>query len=217
MDGAAHGTENALMIVVVEGPSAAGKTTWCRRHARHLVDEYSPAGDEPDPRDAVAQVMFWADVNSQRWQEAIRSERLHGTVVCDTDPVKLHYSWTLARIGRRAPARFAAEVEATRAAVARGLLGLADVHLVSIPSPAALQAQKQADQTRRRHSFAVHRLLAEPLREWYEALARLDPQRVVWQFPETGLAGIPDVPPRRDRSDPALLDAVLDALPALPA
>ncbi len=204
------------MIVAVEGPSAAGKTTWCRRHAAQIVEEYVAAGPVPDPGDLAAQAGFWAEVNSRRWQAAAGLERSHGTVFCDTDPLKLHYSWTLARMGRRDPARFDAEVLATRRAVEQGLLGLADLVLVQIPSPATLERQKHADVTRRRHSFDVHRLLAEPLREWYTAVAQLDPARVIWTFPENGLAGLPHVSVRPDRSSPALLDALLDALPRLP-
>jgi len=37
--------------------------------------------------------------------------------------------------------------------------------LVEIPPPVTLEQRKPADFTRRRHSFTVHRLLTEPLRE----------------------------------------------------
>jgi len=201
--------------VVVEGPSAAGKTTWCRRHAPHLVGEYMPDGNEPGPSDPVTQASFWTDVNCRRWQTAVGMERIHQTVICDTDPVKLHYSWTLARIGRGDPARFAAELQSTRAAIEQGRLGMADVHLVRIPPPSVLDQQKRSDPTRRRHSFPVHRLLSEPLREWYSALAHLDPARVVWQHPDNGLTELPELTVRPDRNNPTLLDALLDALPPL--
>ena len=204
------------MIVVIEGPSASGKTTWCRRHTPHVIDEYAPDGNEPDPDDLVAQSSFWTDVDCRRWQAALRAERNQHTVVCDTDPVKLHYPWTLARIGHGDPARFTAAARATRTAFEQGRLGLADLHLVQIPSPATLEHRKRADATRRRRSFAVHRLLAEPLREWYSALAHLAPTRVVWQHPENGLAGLPEVTTRPNRHDPTVLDALLDALPPLP-
>ena len=81
---------------------------------------------------------------------------------------------------------------------------MADIHLVHIPSQASLKQQKLADPTRRRHSFAVNRLLAEPLREWYSAMTHLDPARLVWQHPDKGLAGLPEITAHPDRSDPAL-------------
>lgn len=204
------------VIVVIEGPSAAGKTTWCRRHAPTLIGEYEPDGQEPAPDDVLAEAAFWADVDCRRWQAAVDMERAHGTVVCDTDPLKLHYPWSLARTGHGDPARFTAAAMTTRAAVEQGRLGLADIHLVKIPSQAVLDRQRAADLTRRRHSFALHRLLAEPLREWYSALARLAPDRLVWHLPQNGIAGLPDVTGRPNRSDPALLDALLEALPPLP-
>lgn len=37
------------MIVAVEGPSAAGKSTWCARFGKgRVVPEYTPTGREPD-------------------------------------------------------------------------------------------------------------------------------------------------------------------------
>jgi nicotinamide riboside kinase len=204
------------MIVAVEGPSAAGKTTWCRRHASHVVAEYLRTGQEPDSGDPVTQATYWAEVNCRRWQVAVGLEQIHGTAVCDTDPLKLHYSWTLARIGRSDPARFAAEFRTARRAFEQGCLGLADVILVRIPSPATLERQQRADHTRRRRAFEVHQQLAEPLREWYAAVECLDPTRVRWNLPENGLADVPAVPVRADRSDPTLLDALVEALPPLP-
>ena len=203
------------MIVAVEGPSAAGKTTWCRRQAAPIVPEYVATGQEPGPGDLLARAAYWGDVNSRRWQAALDLERLHGTAVCDSDPLKLHYAWSLARIGRGAPAEVAAEARVARKAFERGALGLADLVLVRIPAPADLEQQKSTDATRRRRAFDLHRLLAEPLREWYQAVERLDPARVVWEFPDDGLAGLPAVDPRSDRSDPALLDALLAGLPPL--
>jgi len=40
--------DHGNVIVVVEGPSAAGKTTWCLSHAECFVAEYVPTGDEPE-------------------------------------------------------------------------------------------------------------------------------------------------------------------------
>lgn len=91
---------------------------------------------------------------------------------------------------------------------------LADLVLVSIPDGAELRRRRAADPTRRRRAFALHGRLAEPLREWYAAVERVDPGRVVWELPAGGLpAALPA--PRLDRCDPARLDAVLEALPPL--
>lgn len=52
------------------------------------------------------------------WSAALRQERQAGVAVCDGDPLKLHYSWSLAARGKRSPARFHAEAAAVRSAIA---------------------------------------------------------------------------------------------------
>ena len=59
------------MIVAVEEPSAAGKTTWCARHGGDaVVPEYVPTGREPRDADPDAQADSWAEVNTGRWAAA---------------------------------------------------------------------------------------------------------------------------------------------------
>lgn len=87
------------MIVAVEGPSAAGKTTWCKRAAVEFVPEYAPIGTGPDGSDAVGQARYWTDVNTARWSKALDLEDRVQMAICDTDPMKLHYSWCLTRVG----------------------------------------------------------------------------------------------------------------------
>ncbi|MGB5952822.1 MAG: hypothetical protein WBG57_09985, partial [Ornithinimicrobium sp.] len=199
------------VIVAVEGPSAAGKTTWCRRQASAFVEEYAPTGVEPDGADASAQAAYWVGVNSNRWRRAIDLEARSGTAICDSDPLKLHYSWCLARVGAAPWSRFEHEFAQARDAFARGSLGFADLVLISIPAKATLQAQCDADTTRRRKTFAIHSALAEPLRSWYQAVETLEPGRVVWDLPPNGLPQ--SIPwPRAQRSDPALLDQLLHLL-----
>ena len=107
---------------------------------------------------------------------------------------------------------WALEVAATLAAVTEGRLGFADLVLVSVPPIEELRRRRDADQTRRRRrNFELHAQLAEPLRQWYQAVERVDPGRVQWELPPAGLAStLP--PPRTNRSDPALFEAVVEAL-----
>ncbi len=76
------------MIVAVEGPSAAGKTTWCRATGGQFVAEYIPTGQEPDGSDPAEQATYWAQVNAQRWTQALTLEGTTGVAVCDSDPLK---------------------------------------------------------------------------------------------------------------------------------
>ena len=67
--------------------------------------------------------------------------------------------------------------------------------------------------TRRRRSFDQHSQLAEPLREWYQAIEALEPGRVVWELPSTGVPQSMPMP-RERRSDVALLDRLVTLLPS---
>ena len=70
------------VIVVVTGPSSAGKTTWCRQHyPDELVSEYAPTGREPDDSDPAAQADYWSEVNCQRWSQATHTESERGLAV----------------------------------------------------------------------------------------------------------------------------------------
>jgi len=203
------------VIVAMTSPSAAAKTTWCQRHhAEDLVAEYAPTGAEPDDRDLPAQAAFWCTVHCRRWQAAIAQERASGIAVCDDDPLKLHYSWSLVRIGAASPERWRLEVAANRAAIAAGRLGFADLVLVSLPSVDELHRRRDADPTRQRRNFALHVRLAGPLREWYQALELVSPGRVRWELPPDGLPAVLPAA-RADRYDLALFDALIAALPTI--
>ena len=195
--------------MVVEGPSAAGKTTWVRTHHPDVaVWEHPPAAD-PVP---LGVGPHWTEANVARWREAGRLEAEHGLAVCDTDPCKLHYVWCLWRIGEAAGDEWRSEARHARAAFAGGRLGLADLVLVDIPGAGELRRRKTGDPARRRGRFDLHARLGEPLREWYQAMDRVEPGRVRWALPDEGVrTGL--VVPRRPRSGSELFDRLLDALP----
>lgn len=202
------------MIIAVEGPSAAGKTTWCQASGATFVPEYQPTGSEPDGEDLTAQATYWVDVNSGRWAAAERIEATAGIAICDSDPLKLHYSWCLARIGAGSIERFEHELSAVRRAFRRRSLGFADCVFVSVPSASQLKVHKQNDPTRRRRHFELHAALSDSLTEWYSAIDLLDPGRVMWEFPSQLDQGV-FASPRADRSDVRFLEAVIDELPDL--
>ena len=64
---------------------------------------------------------YWLRVNSSRWAEALELERGNGVAVCDSDPLKLHYSWCLAAIGVAPWERFQLELQRCRAALTLAL------------------------------------------------------------------------------------------------
>jgi len=203
------------MIVAVEGPSAAGKTTWCRAAAVEFVAEYTPTAAEPDGGEAACQVLYWTDVDTARWSQALDLEARRGVGICDTDPMKLHYSWCLARVSAAPASRFADELASVREAMSQHQLGFADVVLMTVPDEAILRLQKTGDPTRSRRSFELHAGLREPLIEWYKCLDRLKPGHVVWELPDDGINSIDASATRVDRYDVRLLDALVGELPRL--
>ncbi|MET3923200.1 hypothetical protein [Arthrobacter sp. UYEF20] len=203
------------MIVAVEGPSAAGKTTWCRTAAFDFVAEYAQTGTEPDGSDAARQARYWTDVNTARWAQALDLEDRVRVAICDSDPMKLHYSWCLARVGAAPASRFAHELTCVREAMGHKQLGFADVVLMTMPDETTLRLQKVGDSTRSRRSFELHAKLREPLSEWYQSLNRLRPGQVVWELPEDGVGSIGVTAPCAGRYDVRVLDSLVGELPEL--
>lgn len=199
------------MIVVIEGPSAAGKTTWCATNGSDSVIAETHRIEPPAVSSDQELAQFWRDVNSGRWTQALRVENERGLAVCDTDPLKLHYDYCLARIGSASWERFEAGVAAAAAAIASHQLGVADVILINISDDETLERRRNSDPTRRRRNFDLHRRLRPGLRDWYETLDRLDPGRVSWQYP-------PEVPATvaRDRYDVDLFGSWMEQLPRHP-
>ena len=96
----ARAERRAPLIIVVEGPSAAGKTTWIARHraGAAVIAEYSGTGP-PAGADVLATSRYWAEANAARWAAAVDAEQRASLVLCDCDPFKLCYTWSLWRIG----------------------------------------------------------------------------------------------------------------------
>ena len=89
------------MIVVVEGISAAGKTTYARSLGEATwVPEFEEQGTPPGPEcPAQERAAYWIAHNERRFARALEVEAEHGYAICDTDPFKSHYDWSMARAG----------------------------------------------------------------------------------------------------------------------
>jgi hypothetical protein len=172
------------VIIVVEGASAAGKTTWCRGIPREQVlFEGEPAAN-PAPL-AVAE--YWVNENARRWSTARAVSERCGWVVCDTDPFKLHYSWTLWVTGLSSLEYWQRSLEFSRRAFADERLGLPDLVFFADVDADTLRRQKSADLAKTRSRHEMHILISPALKRWYFAMAALDPARVEFQLPVNGL------------------------------
>jgi hypothetical protein len=204
------------VIIVVEGPSGAGKTTWCRTHAgaNALLEALPDHATVPTEPQAAAR--FWVERNVARSQEVLAREARDGLVVVDTDPFKLHFVWTLFRTGQVTEAEWTVQRDVTREAFGSGRYALADVFLVSDVDDATLRARRESDSSRTRRNFERHVLLRDSLLRWYSAIDRLEPGRVVFGLPTAGLT--PDLltkGKRARRSGPELFDELMKELAAV--
>ena len=170
-------------------------------------------GHAPDRReDPRAAAQYWAALNATRWQQARSTENEYGLAICDSDPFKLHYIWSLWRTGHASHDQWRAELADNRKVFAEGHVGLADLILVTIPDRSTLTKLRQMDHSRSRRNFDLHLQLTAPLEQWYRAVEKLDPTRVIWQLPPTGVPA--PVPRREPHTGPQLLDELLAQLPA---
>jgi len=175
------------VIIVVEGPSGAGRTTWCRTHAgaNALLEPLPDHSTVPNEPEAAAR--FWVERNVARWEAILAREARDGLVVVDTDPFKLHFVWTLLRSGQISELEWTMQRDAARDAFASGRYALADVFLVSDVDVATLRARRDADPSRTRTNFERHVLLRDSLLRWYRAIDRLEPGRVDFGLPAEGI------------------------------
>lgn len=207
------------MIIVVEGISAAGKTTYAKWFAQdHRVPEFEAQGRAPTTRDPAEQhAKFWAEHNARRFNAALAAERDHGFAICDTEPLKTHFTWCMARAGFTNFEEFDAAVPLVRQAIADRRLGFADRYLVKHIEPDVARAQKEGDVTRSRRRFDMHLALQSHLIEWFEALAEVLPGRVEFAWPEQAAlltdiqSKTPEANPRR--FDVSAFDALIERLP----
>ena len=201
------------MIIVVEGPSGAGKTTWCRTHAGANALLESLPDHATVPTEPQAAAKFWVERNVARWEEVLAREARDGLVVVDTDPFKLHFVWTLLQTGQVSEAEWTMQRDAARDAFASGRYALADVFLVSDVDVDTLRARREGDPSRTRRNFERHVRLRDTLLRWYGAIDRLAPGRVVFGLPAAGIT--PDLiakGKRKRRSGRDLFDELMKEL-----
>lgn len=84
--------------------------------------------------------------------------------------------------------RLAPRSRPARKVFAAGDYGLADLVLYADPGTRQLRSRKEADLTRRRHNFDLHTTMRPYFRQWYESVANLHPDRVVWRHPADGIS-----------------------------
>ena len=207
------------MIIVVEGISAAGKTTYARSLGEATwVPEFEEQGTPPGPEyPAEERAAYWIAHNERRFARALEVEAEHGYAICDTDPFKSHFDWSMARAGFASMDIFEAAMPMARESFAAGRLGFADLYMVKRIAPDVARRQKEGDPTRTRRRFDMHLALQPHLMAWFEALAEVLPGRVEFAFRERDalLCDLKSaaIEPNPHRFSVKALNALIEALP----
>ena len=164
------------MIVCLEGPSAAGKTTLARalhaEHAAAVIPELV-AADAPPPPQAEP---WFSDRHAERWGEARAAARVAPFAVIDCDPLKgLWYNWMHAHVGW--PSVDTVE-PLYRSHMERGGLAFPDLYIYLDATAAQLRQRRADDPTRQRRGFGKNVSTIYAQRAYFSALADVDPGRV---------------------------------------
>ncbi|MEP2551483.1 MAG: hypothetical protein ABJH26_09335 [Marinomonas sp.] len=207
------------MIIVIEGISAAGKTTYSRKIGmRYCVPEIPAKGERPGEDGSLQEhALFWANHNAARFQMAMEIEAQYGFAICDTDPMKVHYSWSMERAGFHWPDKFESAIPAVRQAIQERRLGFADRYYVKRIDAKTARMQKEGDLARSRGNFDQHLALQPHLIDWFRALTDILPRKVEFAFPDPANllsqleSKTPEDNPRR--FDTSIFDALIERLP----
>jgi hypothetical protein len=172
------------MIIVVEGPSAVGKTSLLRTFPASQVvgEEWEalgiPRGSGPEKPQSKDVQDFWVELHTMRWQKLLETKSSLGHAYADTDPVKLYYNFALVKRGYMEREVFERGFAQTEHAFLQSLLGFADHVIVLSAPPDILLQRKINDSSRHRSQFALHSHLGPLIEEYYTLLERLRPGTV---------------------------------------
>jgi hypothetical protein len=211
------------MIVVVEGPSAVGKTTLVHHiPSSHVISEdWSALGFPPEQwpdLDTSAGQAFGVRASSYRWKLLCDVEHQFGNAYADTDPLKLYYNFALALQGTRSRAQLEMTFELCRHAMKAEQLGFADRVVFLWASAATLRSRKQQDTSRQRRRFDLHLALIDAFAHYYMLLEQVRPGTVTFYDTDQGkptpshLLQPPPQHPRYARYDLHTFDTLQEAV-----
>ena len=171
------------MIIVVEGPSAVGKTTLLRQLRSNLVvsEDWAALGFPqetwPDLQTPDGQA-FGVTLTAHRWKVLCESEENNGIAYADTDPLKLYYNFALVLHGSLSREQLLLTFQTYRQAMAVEQIGFADAVVFLHASTQTLWERKQQDATRRRRNFNKHNQLVDAFATYYTLLEQVRPGTV---------------------------------------
>ena len=166
-------------MIVVEGPSAVGKTTLLE-----LVPAGRVVGEEvlqvPPGTGSLQALPYGVESSARRWERLLETEARHGRAYADSDPLKLYYDFARVAVGELDRGVYDAGWRLMARAMDERRVGFADRVVFLYASHGTLAKRGAADATRRRGKFALHVRLAPAMEAYYAALEQLRPGSVRW-------------------------------------
>jgi hypothetical protein len=157
------------MLIVVEGPSAVGKTTLLE-----LVPADRVIGEEallvPPGTDSLGSLPYAVESSVRRWERLLEAEARHGRAYADSDPLKLYYDFARTAVGELDRGVYDAGWRLMARAMDERRISFADRVVFIYASRGTLAKRRAADATRRRGKFALHVRLAPAIEAYYAAL-----------------------------------------------
>ncbi len=200
------------MIVAIEGPSAAGKTTWCRTHCSIWVEDTPANIAAPDLYNDPAEVgRFWVNHAIANWKRALAIERDHGIAVCDGDPFHLYFAWALWKSGALDNRLFEIESELYRCAFEKKVIGFVDLVLWLEAPEDEPRRRAKGDSVRRRKRHELYLALVPWIKAWFDARERLLPGGVRPLKPDFRIEEL-SASSSSQRYDVARMDAMISSL-----
>lgn len=214
------------LIIGVQGPSAAGKSTLCARLARDLGGEVVhelaespdwtglPLAEPADERELLSNRQAFLDYECRRWRRAL--------AVAETRPAIFDTEWigqllwglcdlqvTYPQLDGRRLVR--ETVALYRERVAAGELGCCDAIILLDPDEDAVRLRRAADPTRRRRNFERNLRVAALQHPYWDALRPFFASRLI-VAPDGAAVSVPPVAPLPERVQQAKAAQVLDAI-----
>ena len=174
------------MKVVIEGPSAIGKTSLCNNLLRSFqsvvleetiikpIENYSP----------YEEAIYYMNYEMDRWK---KSESLSGSnelVIFDTDPFKsLWFNWSL---GFQNCLTLDELDGFLRTRIDTNKIGFPDLYIVLKASQKELLHRKQVDKLRHRENFDWISKVNPYRNRYFEFIHSIEPERVIFLNAEVG-------------------------------
>jgi deoxyadenosine/deoxycytidine kinase len=157
-----------MVLLCLEGPSAVGKSTTCKRlaeqYSAYIVPEVNELFERPTPEPTY----WYLERQVERWAIAQSKLKTYEIVVFDGDVFQpLWYNWCFDFVNWQP---LSALRDFYRQQIIEQGIGFPDGYILLCTNEADLHRRKENDITRKRSGFAKHLQIIEPQQRYFQAI-----------------------------------------------